>query len=255
MQRDPAARYQSAAEMANGLRKVAVENGYMASRADIAAWVKGSFKKEFAARREAVRKRATEVAVTISDVQDLPSLPSLAGLSSPSLSGVRGSSTGDSGSLSSPAEPTKAFSSPQVEAPKQAGSRSKVAIAVAAIAGMAVAAVAIVVLNRAQRPSATPAVVAEAPAKVETVTTPQPNAKVEPTPSVVPPTPTVVPEASQAKPVAAPTTAPRAPRPAAPTKATATASASVAPAVAAPPPPPQPVVKKPVDLDSPDLPQ
>ncbi len=84
LERDRDKRYQTAAEMADALRRAALENDLLPSRADIANWVRDTFKSELAARRAAIRERAptsrTVTAVSISDAApvDVVSLPPFA---------------------------------------------------------------------------------------------------------------------------------------------------------------------------------
>ena len=78
LMRDPDKRFESAEEMAAAIRKVAAKHRLMAPRTDIQKWVRGTFRKEFAARREAIRDvQARSEAVSLEDAAHARALPSL----------------------------------------------------------------------------------------------------------------------------------------------------------------------------------
>lgn len=81
LQRDPAARFQTAEEMADALSATATANGGFAEHDETAAWVKQTFQDDFAARRRAIRARAMAAALhdSTSGRNDLESVPALAG--------------------------------------------------------------------------------------------------------------------------------------------------------------------------------
>lgn len=86
--RDPDARFSSALEMAEALRKRATEHDMVGSRQDVAAWVENTFgddlERRRAAIREVVRRRAAAPVLTeFSQVTMLPSLPSPVKIISP----------------------------------------------------------------------------------------------------------------------------------------------------------------------------
>lgn len=78
LMRDPDKRYQSAEEMAAALRKLGDKHGLAAPRTDIQRWIKRTFEKEFAARREAIRDvQARSQSVSLDDAANAMELPSL----------------------------------------------------------------------------------------------------------------------------------------------------------------------------------
>jgi serine/threonine-protein kinase len=79
LERDPAKRYATAAEMASALRKAAIEHDSLGSRSEIAAFVKNTFRNEFAARRDAIRAHsaAPTTPLSLGDIEDLASIPAL----------------------------------------------------------------------------------------------------------------------------------------------------------------------------------
>jgi eukaryotic-like serine/threonine-protein kinase len=77
LERDPAQRYQSALEMADALRIIAIQERMLGSRSEVAEWVTGQFASEFAARREAIRQAAVRREVENTGVS-LVALPEIA---------------------------------------------------------------------------------------------------------------------------------------------------------------------------------
>jgi eukaryotic-like serine/threonine-protein kinase len=70
LERDPDARWSSAAEMEEALRAVALEHGLLGSRREVSAWVTGAFGDELTARRAAIRVVATRgQPASLSDVE------------------------------------------------------------------------------------------------------------------------------------------------------------------------------------------
>jgi serine/threonine-protein kinase len=81
LERDPAKRYDSALDMADALRKAAIEANLVASRQDVARWVTSTFGAELESRRVAIRdvtrrRSAPSEYREYSQVTVLPSLPS-----------------------------------------------------------------------------------------------------------------------------------------------------------------------------------
>jgi eukaryotic-like serine/threonine-protein kinase len=83
LERDPDKRFQTALEMADALRSIAIQERQLGSRREVAEWVDSQFNAEFAARREAIRQAAVrrEVEQTGVSVVALPEIA--APLSSP----------------------------------------------------------------------------------------------------------------------------------------------------------------------------
>ncbi len=82
LQRDPDKRFQTAIAMADALREAATLAGDYGGRQEIASCVRDKFKNEFAARRQAIRKR-DELPVVTEQLKDYRSaLPSLVPFSS-----------------------------------------------------------------------------------------------------------------------------------------------------------------------------
>jgi eukaryotic-like serine/threonine-protein kinase len=77
LQRDPEKRFQSALEMADALRIIAIQERTLGSRSEVAEWVTSQFKDEFAARREAIRQAAVRREVEQTGVS-LVALPEIA---------------------------------------------------------------------------------------------------------------------------------------------------------------------------------
>jgi eukaryotic-like serine/threonine-protein kinase len=73
--RDRSLRYPTAAAMAADLRATALANGMLADRLEIAAWVKSTFRKELAARRDAVRRRSASPRITPLPTGTAPTRP------------------------------------------------------------------------------------------------------------------------------------------------------------------------------------
>jgi serine/threonine-protein kinase len=84
LDRNPDRRFQSAEEMAEALRTVSERQGLRAPRAEIARWVKKTFQKEFAARRQAIREHihAPPGRPSFASVDDVEALP---GLTAPTI--------------------------------------------------------------------------------------------------------------------------------------------------------------------------
>src|SRR4030095_7774783 len=79
LERNPDKRYQSGEDMAEALR-VALERHHMrAPRNEIARWVRHTFRKEFAARREAIREhiQAPPGRVTLTSIEEVEERPGL----------------------------------------------------------------------------------------------------------------------------------------------------------------------------------
>ena len=76
LERDPDKRYQTALEMADALRQIAIQERALGSRSEVAEWVTAQFASEFAARREAIRQAAIrrEVEQTGVSVVSLPEI-------------------------------------------------------------------------------------------------------------------------------------------------------------------------------------
>ncbi len=76
LERDPQKRFQTALEMANALRQIAIQERALGSRSEVAEWVTSQFSAEFAARREAIRQAAVrrEVEQTGVSVVALPEI-------------------------------------------------------------------------------------------------------------------------------------------------------------------------------------
>jgi serine/threonine-protein kinase len=85
LERNPKRRFQTAEEMSEALRVAVERNGLRAPRADIAGWVKKTFHKEFAARREAIREHinAPPGRKSFASIADVAALP---GLTAPTMS-------------------------------------------------------------------------------------------------------------------------------------------------------------------------
>lgn len=89
--RNPDDRYSSALEMADALRRLAIENGLVGSRHDLSQWVEETFKEELERRRQAIREVVRKRSGTpdlsdYSQVTVLPSLPSAVNASSDEIS-------------------------------------------------------------------------------------------------------------------------------------------------------------------------
>jgi eukaryotic-like serine/threonine-protein kinase len=76
LDRDPDKRFQTALEMADALRSIAIQKQELGSRREVAEWVNSQFNAEFAARREAIRQAAVrrEVEQTGVSVVALPEI-------------------------------------------------------------------------------------------------------------------------------------------------------------------------------------
>jgi serine/threonine-protein kinase len=76
LERDPAKRFQTALEMADALRLIAIQERALGSRSEVAEWVTAQFASEFSARREAIRQAAIrrEVEQTGISVVALPEI-------------------------------------------------------------------------------------------------------------------------------------------------------------------------------------
>ena len=75
LERDPAKRFQTAAEFEDALREAAASIGGTASRREVKEWVATSFQQELAARREAIKSAAGGRASTVMPaVAELPSI-------------------------------------------------------------------------------------------------------------------------------------------------------------------------------------
>jgi serine/threonine protein kinase len=83
LERDPAKRYQTALEMADALRIIAIQERMLGSRREVAEWVTGQFSSEFAARREAIRRAALRREIENTGVS-VVALPEIAAPVSPS---------------------------------------------------------------------------------------------------------------------------------------------------------------------------
>ena len=81
LERNPAKRYQNAEEMAEALRATMLRQGLRAPRTEIARWVQHTFRKELAARREAIREhmQVSPGRVTLTSIDDVQELPGLTG--------------------------------------------------------------------------------------------------------------------------------------------------------------------------------
>lgn len=81
LERNPAKRYQSAEDMAEALRITMERQGMRSPRIEIARWVQHTFRKELAARREAIREhmQVSPGRVTLTSIDDVQELPGLTG--------------------------------------------------------------------------------------------------------------------------------------------------------------------------------
>lgn len=79
LERDPAARFSTAFEMAETLRKRATENNVLASRRQVSGWVEKTFGKDLERRRAAIREvvRIRSAAPTFNDLSRITVVPSL----------------------------------------------------------------------------------------------------------------------------------------------------------------------------------
>jgi eukaryotic-like serine/threonine-protein kinase len=84
LNREPAARFESALEMAEALRKVAAASGHSCSRHELAKWVGQVFGEELGLRRQAIREAAAnrEDSDRFSDATPIGTLPALPAMSS-----------------------------------------------------------------------------------------------------------------------------------------------------------------------------
>jgi eukaryotic-like serine/threonine-protein kinase len=209
LERDPDKRYESAREMAEALRQIAITHRVLGSRGEVAQWVTSTFGPEFEERRKAIRDAAQRREAERGEIT-MPQLVDIAATGTISLPGI---ATSHSVSMQVTATP------PEQPAPRRG----------ALFAALAAAAVVLLVVGwfLVRKSPAEPAAVAPVPpppgVAARPAPEPSPAATSAPEPS---PAATPAPEAAASveqpgdtPPESAPSTASRLERPAAPIRA------------------------------------
>lgn len=167
LKRNPGDRFSSALEMEEALREVAIANGFLGSKREIAEWVSVAFDEELTDRRNAIRSAISHVGARREEMQSISGfrvIPSVGGETPPDAQ-------------TPPDLHTSPSQAPTIAGPAPIVQRSRTPWIAAGVATAACAAMAgWFFLRSSPRASASPAVSPVASAAAEATVTPKPQA-------------------------------------------------------------------------------